>query len=54
VQLHREAVEVADVERAKVAMERVVEQSLVDAEVHWRVRLGGCGGPLGARRPLRR
>jgi hypothetical protein len=55
VQLDREAVKVADVERAEVAMECVVEQRLVDAEVHWRVCLGSgcCGTCLRACRPLR-
>jgi hypothetical protein len=55
VQLHCEAVQVTNVERAEVAMERVVEQRLVDAEVHWWVCFGpGCRGTrLGSRRPLR-
>jgi hypothetical protein len=55
VQLDREAVQVTNVKRTKVAMEGIVEQRLVDAEVHGWVCFGpGCGRTsLRARRPLR-
>ena len=36
VQLDSKAIQVANVERAEVAMESVVQQGLVDAEVHRR------------------
>jgi hypothetical protein len=54
VQLDSEAVEVANVQGAKVAVEGVVEQRLVDAEVDGRLGLGGrgCGGGM-ARGALR-
>lgn len=60
VQLHGEAVQMANVQRAKVTVEGVVEESLVNGEVHRRVVLGTCGlgGRLGPRlrlgRPLAR
>ena len=51
VELHGEAVEMADVQWAEVAMERIVEQRLVDAEVDRWERLGPrC--PLGGRLAL--
>ena len=40
MELHGEAVQVANVQWAEVAMERIVEQRLIDAEVDWRERLG--------------
>jgi len=54
MQLHGESVKVADVKWAEVAVESVVEQRLVDAEVDRRIRLGSCGGGTGlsSRRPL--
>lgn len=36
MELHSEAVQVADVEWAKVSVESVVQQGLVDAEIHRR------------------
>lgn len=55
MQLDGEAVEVTNVERAEVAVEGVVQQGLVDTEVHGRERLGATSrGALGARRALRR
>jgi hypothetical protein len=56
VQLYCEAVQVTNVQRAKVAMEGIVEQRLVDAEVHRWMRLGssGSGTNLRPRRPLGR
>jgi len=56
VQLHGEAVQVANVQRAEVAVESIVEQCLVNAEVDWGMRLGAsCGrANLGPCRPLRR
>ena len=44
MQLDGEAVEVADVQRAKVAVEGIVEQRLVDAKVDGRLGLGRVGG----------
>jgi hypothetical protein len=38
-----EAVEVTDVKRAKVCVESIVQQVLVDREVYGRERRGGCG-----------
>jgi hypothetical protein len=49
VQLHRKAVQVADVQRAKVAVESVIQQGLVNAEVDRRERLGASSS-----RPCRR
>ena len=56
VQLHGEPVEVANVKWAKVAMEGIVEQRLVDAEVDGGVRLVGCSSRASVRprRPLGR
>lgn len=56
VQLHGKSVEVSNVQRTKIAMERIVQQGLVDAEVHWGMRFGSsrCGTSLRPRRPLRR
>jgi hypothetical protein len=50
VQLDSEAVEVANVQGAKVAVEGVVEQRLVDAEVDGRLGLGGRGCGCGVAR----
>jgi hypothetical protein len=55
VKLHRESVQVANVQRAEVAMECIVEKGLVNAEVDRWERLGCCSrATLGARRPLGR
>lgn len=44
MKLDSEAVEMADVERAEVGMEGVVQKAAVDGEVDgWRVRLGRRG-----------
>lgn len=54
MQLYREPVEVANVQWAKVAVEGVVQERLVDTKVDGRVRLGAGGSRtyLRARRPL--
>jgi hypothetical protein len=56
MQLYSESVEVANVQWAKVAVESVVQECLVDAEVDGGMRLGPCGRRtyVGTRRPLRR
>ena len=41
MELHSEPVQVTDVQRAKVAMEGIVQQRLVDAEVDGGKRLVG-------------
>ena len=55
MQLYSKAVQVTDVKRAKVAVEGIVQQSLVNAEVHGWERLsasgsGACLCPRGALR----
>ena len=52
MQLDGEAVKVTDVKRAKVAVEGVIQQRLVNAEVHRRERLGARSS-WRARRALR-
>lgn len=47
VKVQRKAVQVADVERAKVVVESVVQEGVVNGEVEGR-RLGGAGNRLGA------
>lgn len=39
VQLHREAVQMSNVQRSEVAVERIVDERLINAEVHRRLRL---------------
>jgi hypothetical protein len=53
MKLHRESVQVANVQRAEVAVESIVEQCLVNAKVDGWERLRCCSrSTLGARRPL--
>lgn len=42
VKLNGKAVQMTDVERAKVGVEGIVEQGVVDGEVEWWVLRGGC------------
>ena len=51
MQLHSESVEVTNVQWAKVAVEGVVQERLVDTKVDGGMRLGPCGSRtcLGAR-----
>lgn len=53
VQHDGEAVEVANVKRAKVGVECIVQQVLVDREVDWRERRSGGCGRLGSGGALR-
>jgi hypothetical protein len=57
VQGHREAVQMSNVERAKVGMEGIVQKTVVNGKVHWRIALGSSSldswgasgaGPRGA------
>lgn len=46
MQLHSKAVQVTDVQRTKVAVESVVQQGLVNAEVHrWECLGASDSGP---------
>lgn len=47
-----ESVQVTNVERAEIGMERVVEKGIVNSEVDWRSALGRRGGGLSPSSPL--
>jgi hypothetical protein len=36
MQLHGKAIQMSDVQRAEVCMERIVQQAAIDGEVDWR------------------
>lgn len=52
MELHRIAVKVTNVQWAKVTVEGIVEESLIDGEVNRRMGFGAGGGRVRLGRPL--